>query len=73
MFQRVERLLTRGHERGEFRKVEFVQFWTVLMGSALMRLTWPSQDVLQGRASSAALERIVRDIEDLSLRFVRPD
>jgi len=71
MFQRVEVMLARGLERGDFRKIEFVNFWSVIIGTTLMRLTWPSQDVLQGRSSSADLEKIVRDIEDLALRLVQ--
>lgn len=71
MYQRVETLLARGHERGEFRKIEFIHFWSVVMGATLTRLTWPSQDVLQGRSSSAELEQIVHDIEDLALRLVQ--
>jgi AcrR family transcriptional regulator len=73
MFQRVEALLACGHERGEFRKIGLVPFWTAVMGSTLMRLTWPTQDVLEGRASSADLEQMARDIEDLALRLLRPD
>jgi AcrR family transcriptional regulator len=73
MYERVELLLARGHERGEFRKVGLVQFFGAIMGSALLRLTWPNQDVLQGRGTGADLEQIVRDTEDLALRLVRAD
>jgi AcrR family transcriptional regulator len=65
MYERVELLLARGHERGEFRKVGLVQFFGAIMGSALLRLTWPNQDVLQGRGTeissrSCAIPRTLR-------------
>jgi AcrR family transcriptional regulator len=73
LYRRVETLLARGHELGEFRKIGLIEFWTAVIGSTLVRLTWPNQDVLEGRASSAELEQIVREIEELALRLVKAD
>jgi AcrR family transcriptional regulator len=73
LFDRISAILQRGHEQGDFRKVGFIPFWRMVMGTTLVGLTWPTQEVLDRRPPKEALERITRDVEDAVLRYLRPD
>lgn len=73
LFARVSAILERGHEQGEFRKVSFIPFWRLVIGTSLVSLTWPSQEVLSRRPPEEALERITREVEDVVRRYLRPD
>jgi AcrR family transcriptional regulator len=73
LFDRVSTILQRGHEQDNFRKVGFIPFWRMLMGTTLVSLTWPNQEALHRRPSQQALDRITREVEDAVLRYLRPD
>lgn len=73
LFDRISTILQRGHEQDNFRKVSFIPFWRMLMGTTLVSLTWPTQEVLDRQPSPQALERITQEIEHAVRRYLRPD
>ena len=72
-FARLQRILDDGYEQGHFRRMGFIRLYRDILGATLGALTYPNQRVLQGKASTAEVEEIAREIEDLVLRLVRPD
>lgn len=72
MYSRLDKLLDSGKKTGVFQKnVDAVRFLRSVMGAALISLTWPTHTALGAKGSSSAdVERIMKETEDLALRLV---
>jgi len=73
LYARIEAILERGHELGDFRRVELIPFWRAIMGATLVALTWPTEDALREDSPPSVIEDVVVEIQNLALRVVRAD
>lgn len=69
-FERLEKLLRRGHESGQIREVSVVEFYRVCFGVTLLSLTWPTQGIFTSQQNSAEISRILPFAETTVKRFL---
>lgn len=71
-FNRLEAILQRGYEAGQFRQVDHISFYRVVFGTLLISLTWPVQDIFTTSQNPQEISRILPLVEDVARRFVSP-
>jgi hypothetical protein len=65
-------ILDRDYELGQFQQIDVITVYRQILGAVLVFFTIPSQRLLTKDASQAELEVVIREVEDLILRFVQP-
>ncbi len=65
-------ILDRDYELGQFQQIDVITVYRQILGAVLVFFTIPSQRLLAKDASRAELEVVIREVEDLILRFVQP-
>jgi AcrR family transcriptional regulator len=73
MIQRLHAILERGHELGEFRKIDVIRVYRHILVAMLGIFTVPTQRLLSRAAPRAELELAIREVEELVLRLLRSD
>ena len=71
LYGRLRRMLERGHELGQFCKLDVVWFIRVIGGTLVVGMAWPDQDLLSSDVSEAEMDRYVAELQDLALRYLR--
>ena len=65
-------ILDRDYELGQFREIDVITVYRQILSAIPVFFTIPSERLLTKDASRAELEVVIREVEDLILRFVQP-
>ena len=70
LYDRLRGLLDRGNRADVFRKVDFVHFWRTIVGTTMMSLTWPYQDLIGDDPRHAEIAQVMAEVEALTVLFL---